>query len=119
VTVLAVAIAYWTMLGAAPPTCLHLRLADLRAPTVGKAQVGGCDAWIARRLLPARNRRGVLRVCQVTIHEVGHTIGLGHASGIMAATYRPGHEPGICWRLHPPITCIVCRPADQLDPAET
>lgn len=108
-TVLAVALAWWAMAGAAPPSCLHVQLAELRPPVLGRAQVGGCQAWIARRLLPARTRSQTLRLCWSVVHELGHTIGLTHsAGGIMARVYRPGHEPGACWNLRPPITCVVC-----------
>ncbi len=118
-TPLSVALAWWALLGAAPPACLHVQLAELRPPVVGRAQVGGCQVWLARRLLPARTRSQVNRVCWVLVHELGHTIGLTHSvGGIMAGVYVPGHEPGACWQLRVPVTCVVCRPADSFDPTE-
>jgi hypothetical protein len=120
VTALTIALAWWAMLGAHPPTCLHVQQADLHAPVVGRGEIGGCQVWIARRLLPARSRKQANVVCWATIHEVGHTLGLQHtATGIMAGVYRPGHEPGICWDLKLPVRCIVCRGPDSVDPAET
>jgi hypothetical protein len=124
VTALTVALAWWAMLGAHPPACLHVQLAEL-APRpntleLGRGEVGGCNVWINRRILPARTRKQALRVCWAVIHEVGHTLGLEHtATGIMTGTYVPGTEPGICWNLKLPVRCIVCRGPDTLNPAET
>ena len=91
------------MLGAHPPACLHAQVASLPRPILGRGEIGGCEVWISRRLLPARTRSQGNQLCWIVIHEVGHTIGLRHTrGGIMNGEYLPGTAPGICWRLRLP-----------------
>jgi len=104
VRVLAVALTFWMHAGYHPKACVRVDVVPLPRGVLGRTYYGGCVVEVAARLLPARTRADVVRLCTTVTHEVGHTLGLHHARrGIMAPSYERARVPPGCWRVRAPV----------------
>ena len=104
VRVLLIALAFWVHAGYHPQACVRVAVVALPPGVLGRTRYYGCRVDISARLLPARTRADVDRLCTTVTHEVGHTLGLRHTRrGIMAASYGRARVPPGCRRIRAPV----------------